>query len=118
MCPSLTHHCAQGDGTCRLARPGSHGPGTGLDSFDLSLGEGWVLKETTDIVAERRKKDCWVGTSPDGIPERPQSLYTLALSSVSLIRTALQLPISPLSFPFILLGFLPLLYPCSTSVEI
>ena len=70
MCPSLNHHCSQGDGTCGLARLRSHGPGTGLDSYDLSLGEGWVLKESTDVDAKRRKKGCWVNTkvalSPHG----------------------------------------------------
>ena len=110
MCPSLNHHCSQEDGTCGLARLRSHGPGTGLDSYDLSLGEGWVLKESTDVDAKRRKKGCWVDTSPDGIPAKPRAStlwpYLHSISSELLCTPNFSIIISfhssellPLQFP-------------------
>ena len=104
MCPSLNHHCSQGDGTCGLARLWSHGSGTGLDLYDLSLGEGWVLKESTDVDAKRRKTGCWVGASPDGILEKPRAStlwpYLHSVSSELLCTLSFSIIISFHSLSF------------------
>lgn len=64
---------------CGVARPGSHGPGTRLDSSHLPSGAGWVLKGSADADTGRWDKGCGVGTSPDasallsGIPGKPRA---------------------------------------------
>lgn len=96
MCPSLHHHCTQVDGTCGLARPGSHGLGTGLDSSDLPWGQVWVFKGSSEADPGVREKGCWVSTSPGvsallalAFQKSPETLHS-ALTFHQLHETALH----------------------------
>src|SRR3712207_1446585 len=124
MCPSEGHHCAQGDGMCGLARPGSCGRGTGLDSSDGPLAEGWVLKGSADADTERRKKDAGWAQAPSLRSSVLASAGALGLCSSVLMspetrgsspapsscqpRQACSAPaLSPSSFPSTPLGLCP-----------
>ena len=109
MCPSLN----QVDGTCGLARPESHGSGTGLDSSDLAWGEAWVLKGGAEADPGEREKGCWVGVSFDASAllalaflKSPEPLGS-SLTSHQPPRDCSPLSISPSSFSFFALPSAP-----------
>lgn len=100
-----------------MARPGSHGSGTRLDSSDLPWGEAWVLQRSAEADPGGREKGCWVGISSDASAllalaflKSPEPLRS-ALTSRQPLQDCAALSISPSSFPFFALN----LCPCKSS---